>query len=75
MASRAGESLARAAGVPELVASDLATYQEKALSLASSPNELQRIRHLLLDRTGPLFDTEGRVRQLEALFEALLQKT
>lgn len=68
MASRAGASLARAAGVPEMIAADEETYVERAISLAQHPEELQRIRQKLLSRTGPLFDTVGRVRELENAF-------
>jgi len=68
MASRAGESLARAAGVPEMVARDKDDYVEKAVFLAQNSEELQRIRQKLLARTGPLFDTVGRVRELEQAF-------
>ncbi|MGH8664518.1 MAG: tetratricopeptide repeat protein [Burkholderiales bacterium] len=75
MASRAGESLACAAGVPELVASDRAKFVEKAVSLASKPAELARLRDVLLARTGPLFDTAGQVRELETVFLGMLQKT
>jgi len=68
MASRGGESLARAAGVPEMVARDKEDYVEKAVYLAQHPKDLQRIRQKLLARTGPLFDTAGRVRELEKAF-------
>jgi len=73
MASRAGESLARAAGVPELVAPDHAMFVERAVSLASKPAELARLRSVLLGRTGPLFDPAGRVRELETAFLRMLQ--
>ena len=75
MASRAGESLARAAGVPELVAPDQAMFVEKAVSLASEPAELARLRSVLLARTGPLFDTASRVRELETALLEMLQGT
>jgi len=68
MASRAGESLARAAGVPEMVARDKDDYVEKAVFLARHPQELRRIRQKLLARKGLLFDTPGRVRELEQAF-------
>jgi predicted O-linked N-acetylglucosamine transferase (SPINDLY family) len=65
MASRAGESLARAAGVPELVAPDPDAFVEKAVQLVSEPEALARLRRVLLGRGGPLFDTAGRVRDLQ----------
>lgn len=68
MSSRAGESLARAAGVPEMVVRDEHTYVDRAVFLAQNPQELLRIRQKLLARTGPLFDTAGRVRELEEAF-------
>lgn len=74
MASRAGESLARAAGVPELVALDQDAFVNRAAWLASTPAELGRLRGVLLSRAGPLFDTAGRVRELETAFLGLLQR-
>lgn len=68
MASRAGESLARAAGVPELVAPDQDAFVAKAVALASETANLARLRDILLSRKGPLFDTVGRVRELEQAF-------
>jgi predicted O-linked N-acetylglucosamine transferase (SPINDLY family) len=74
MASRAGESLARAAGVPELIALDQEAFVENAVSLASAPAELGRLRGVLLSRVGPLFDTAGRVRELETALLGLLER-
>lgn len=68
MASRAGESLARAAGLPELVASDKSAYARQAVQLASDRTRLESYRRTLAARTGPLFDTAGRVRELEDAF-------
>jgi protein O-GlcNAc transferase len=68
MASRAGESLARAAGVPEMVARDKDDYVKKAVFLAQNPQQLKHIRQRLVSRTGPLFDTVSRVRELEQAF-------
>jgi predicted O-linked N-acetylglucosamine transferase (SPINDLY family) len=65
MASRAGEGLARAAGVPELVAADPERYVEKAVSLASNRKDLEHLRGVLRSRKGPLFNTAGRIRELE----------
>jgi predicted O-linked N-acetylglucosamine transferase (SPINDLY family) len=71
MASRAGESLARAAGVPDLVALDAEEYVEKAVRLASGSDQLAGYRRVLLERKGPLFDTAGRVRELEAALQEM----
>jgi predicted O-linked N-acetylglucosamine transferase (SPINDLY family) len=68
MAARAGESLLRAAGLPELVAADADTYVAQALQLAASPPRLAEFRRRLAARAGPLFDTAARVRELEAAF-------
>jgi predicted O-linked N-acetylglucosamine transferase (SPINDLY family) len=70
MASKAGESLARAAGVPDLVAPDKEAYVELAVQLAADRERLNSYRRTLEARTGPLFDTESRVREIEA---ALMQ--
>jgi len=70
MASRSGESLLRAAGLPELVAPDKDAYVELAVKLASDQERQKAYRRTLKARTGPLFDTVGRVREIET---ALLQ--
>lgn len=74
MASRAGESLLRAAGLPELVAADADTYVAQALRLAADPARLVAIRRRLSARAGPLFDTAARVRELEAAFLEIWQR-
>ena len=66
MASRSGESLLRAAGLPELVAPDKDAYVELAVQLASDKERLSGYRRTLEARTGPLFDTAERVREIEA---------
>jgi predicted O-linked N-acetylglucosamine transferase (SPINDLY family) len=71
MASRAGESLVRAAGVPQLVASSELEYARLGVSLANERRPLQEMRKTLEARTGPLFDTAARVRELEAAFESM----
>jgi predicted O-linked N-acetylglucosamine transferase (SPINDLY family) len=68
MASRSGESLLRAAGLPELVAADKAAYVELAVQLAADRERLNSYRRTLDARTGPLFDTAARVRELEDAF-------
>ncbi|HUF81587.1 MAG TPA: tetratricopeptide repeat protein [Burkholderiales bacterium] len=73
LASRAGESLVRAAGLPELVTDDQETYVRTAVRLATDRTELQALKQRLADnrRTAPLFDTAGRVRALEAAFQEM----
>jgi predicted O-linked N-acetylglucosamine transferase (SPINDLY family) len=68
MASRSGESLLRAAGLPELVAADKAAYVELAVQLAADRERLNSYRRTLQARSAPLFDTAGRVRELEVAF-------
>ena len=70
MASRSGESLLNAAGLPELVAADKVAYVDLAVQLASDRERLNNYRRTLEARTGPLFDTGSRVREIEA---ALMQ--
>lgn len=71
MASRAGESLLRAAGLPQLVAADREAYVDIALR----HDMLRRSRETLAANrsSAALFDTAGRVRELEACFERMLQ--
>jgi predicted O-linked N-acetylglucosamine transferase (SPINDLY family) len=63
--SRIGESLLRAAGLPELVAPDREAYVAQAVALAANRARLKGYRDRLVARAGPLFDTAGRVRELE----------
>jgi protein O-GlcNAc transferase len=74
MASRGGASLSRAAGLPELVVTDHASYVEKAVLLSTDAQRLKSYRKRLEDRAGPLFDTAGRVRELESAFSDILGK-
>jgi len=73
MASRAGESLLRAAGLPELVAGDAEEFVRQAIRLAGDPHQLEELRRKLTGNrySAPLFDTAARVRQLEAAFEQM----
>ena len=76
LASRAGESLLRAAGLPELVTDDQETYVGTAVRLATDRSELQALtQRLAANRhTAPLFDTAGRVRALEAAFQGMYDR-
>lgn len=75
MASRAGESLLRAAGLPDLVAAGHREFIQTAVRLASEPSLLSEVRGRLSRNrnTAPLFDTVGRVRELEQAFEGIFQ--
>jgi predicted O-linked N-acetylglucosamine transferase (SPINDLY family) len=74
MASRAGESLVRAAGLPVLVAPDKEAYVDLAVQLASDKERLNGYRRTLEARTGPLFDTESRVREIEVALTQMWQQ-
>lgn len=73
IASRGGASLVAAAGIPELVVPDGQTYVSEAVSLARNPQRLATYRKKLLSREGPLFDTAGRVADLENVFVAMME--
>jgi predicted O-linked N-acetylglucosamine transferase (SPINDLY family) len=76
MASRAAESLLRAAGLPELVATSPKEFLQQAVQLATDPQKLQRVRaNLERNRhSAPLFDTAARIRQLEAAFTEMWRR-
>lgn len=71
--SRMGASLCAAAGIPEMVCADLHGYEERAVALATRPDELAALRRQLADArdTAPLFDARGFARQLEAAYRAI----
>jgi protein O-GlcNAc transferase len=69
-AGRVAASLLQAAGVPELVARDLASYEALALELATDPDRRHGLRAKLEDGRLRclLFDTDRFRRSLEAAF-------
>jgi predicted O-linked N-acetylglucosamine transferase (SPINDLY family) len=73
-ASRMAGALLTAAKLPELITYNLQDYEEKAVSLASQPQELARTReHLAKEkRSGVLFDTPRFVRNLEQQLQELV---
>jgi protein O-GlcNAc transferase len=75
-ASRAGESLLRAAGLPELVAPDPDAFVRAATTLGNNRRALEDLKAKLNGnrRTAPLFDTSVRVRQLEAAFTEMWRR-
>ncbi|MFM7424152.1 MAG: TIGR03032 family protein, partial [Elainella sp.] len=73
-ASRVGASLLTAAGLPELIAPDLATYEQLALHLATHPSELQALKQRLQTRDSALFNKAQTVRHLEAGYRAIWQR-
>lgn len=72
-ASRVCASLCHAAGLQELVAQDLAGYEQLALSLAREPQRLAAIRSRLeADRMHhPLFDAQAYCKGIEAAYETM----
>ncbi|MCB5189835.1 tetratricopeptide repeat protein [Methylobacillus arboreus] len=74
-AGRVAVSLLQAAGLPELVATDLESYEALALKLVSEPALLQQYRKRLATTrdNSALFDTAGFSRDLEALYLTLWQ--
>ena len=67
-AGRVSTSMAIAAGVPELVTQTAEDYEALALALARDPARLAALRDKLDRREGPLFDSVGFVRGLEAAY-------
>ena len=69
-AGRVGTSLLHAVGLPELVTTNLATYEASALTLATDPALLQSIRKKLEEhrRTFSLFDTDQFRLHIEAAY-------
>jgi predicted O-linked N-acetylglucosamine transferase (SPINDLY family) len=74
-AGRVGASLLHAAGLPELVASNLDDYAAIALRLARDPDALPAIRRTLADngRTCALFDTDRLRRHIERAYATMVE--
>jgi len=72
-ASRVCGSLARAAGIEEMVVSTPEEYIERAVEFGSNPSLLEPIRHKLRDGhdTCTLFNTPKLVRNLEELYAGM----
>jgi predicted O-linked N-acetylglucosamine transferase (SPINDLY family) len=70
LASRVAASLLTAIRLPELIASSPDEYEDLAVSLATDPQRMARIRQKLFDNrlTTPLFDTPLFAKQLEAAY-------
>ncbi|MBF0125421.1 MAG: tetratricopeptide repeat protein, partial [Magnetococcales bacterium] len=77
-ASRVSISLLHAIGLENdgLIVASLEEYQQRAIELATHPEELARIRQKLWTNrlTQPLFDTDRFVRDLEAVLEQMWQQ-
>jgi predicted O-linked N-acetylglucosamine transferase (SPINDLY family) len=75
-AGRVAASLLRAAGLPELITTDLDGYERLALRVAHEPNLLAELRSKLNANRGrcPLFDTGRFARNLEAAYQAMWER-
>lgn len=71
--SRMSASHLAAAGLPQLVASDLTAYETKAVALVRNPQQLHTLRRRLAQHTNayPLFDPSAFVRSLESGYESI----
>ncbi len=76
MPARVASSLLKAIGMPELVARDLAEYEQRLLYLAKNRAELQALKLKLKANYAatPLFDTKAFVRHLESAMETMVQR-
>ena len=65
--ARLGATLCNAAGIPEMVMPDLASYVERAVALANDGDEREALRQRLLDGrdSQPLFDNARYGRNLD----------
>jgi protein O-GlcNAc transferase len=74
--SRVAASLVTAGGFAEGIADSLDDYRRKAVEWGSEPGVLQRLRREKLSNplSAPLFDTPGRVRQLEKAYEEMWRR-
>jgi protein O-GlcNAc transferase len=74
--ARVAASVLHAIGLPELVTSSLAEYEQLALALARDPERLAAIKAKLLRNRGtePLFDTAGFTRDLETIYSSMWER-
>jgi predicted O-linked N-acetylglucosamine transferase (SPINDLY family) len=74
--ARVAASILTAAGLPELIAPNLAAYEALAWELAADPDRLRAIRETLARnrQIAPLFDTARFTRNLEAAYRAMLEQ-
>ncbi|WP_431096083.1 tetratricopeptide repeat protein [Polaromonas aquatica] len=77
MASRLGGSMLRAAGLPQCVTQSPAAYVAEAARLGRNPQALQQLRqHVLAEKaSAPLFDLAARVREWEAAWATMAERT
>jgi predicted O-linked N-acetylglucosamine transferase (SPINDLY family) len=75
-ASRVAASLLTAAGLPGLVTTTQASYEAKAIELATRTDRLQAIKHTLAGNrlTTSLFDSERYTRNLESAYVRIQER-
>jgi protein O-GlcNAc transferase len=75
-AGRVAASVLNAIGLPELVTSTQQEYEDRAIDLASNPENLAAIKQKLSQNrlTKPLFDTQLFTRQIEAAYTAMYER-
>ena len=75
-ASRAPASMLRAVHLDDMICRDWPEYEQRALDLARNPARLQEVQQRLAANrlSAPLFDNERYIRNLERLYEAMLQR-
>ncbi len=71
--SRLSAGVLTAAGLPELITTDLDRYRDLAIGLARAPDRLRRLKDRLAATrtTAPLFDPPRFVANLERVYEAM----
>ena len=76
LASRVSSSLVVTMGFPELMCTNMAEYEEKAVHWATHTSELRELQTRIraARATSPLFNTRQRVRHLEAAFLAMMRR-
>jgi protein O-GlcNAc transferase len=74
--SRVAGSLLSAAGLPEFICRDFASYQAKAIEMYHHPDTLKAIRKKLKAKPAdlPLFNSEQYTKDLESLYKKTLTK-
>jgi len=74
--SRVAASLLNAVHFPDGITDSLDAYRERAVHWGRNPAELRELKKRLLadPLNTPLFDTEGRVRQLEKAYEEMWRR-
>ena len=73
-AARVSSSLLTSIGLPELITYSEKEYEEKALKIASNPNELRKLKSKLTKArdNSPLYNSEQFTRNLENIFKKLM---